>query len=179
MTCSWVIQVWLAFLTLQSGVVIVSHSMNAHTCCQVWVVSCNCLFVSLMSYDQHYLIPSDKRLRTHELYIQLVPGVKWKLWHLLVRLLTLRIQECGGIRYTWEVRRGQWQEASQQPLFWGTTRWHEVMSCNIQELFLAYVGPAKCWQSGISDIFNLNITGIWHILHTAHMTGAFTLPARR
>lgn len=55
-----------------SGVVIACHCMSARRCVQVSVASCEGLFIALMSYDQYYLIVSDKSLGTDEAYVQLM-----------------------------------------------------------------------------------------------------------
>lgn len=46
--------------------------MSARRCVQVSIASCEGLFIALMSYDQHYLILSDKSLGTDEAYLQLM-----------------------------------------------------------------------------------------------------------
>lgn len=46
--------------------------MSARRCVHVSGASCKGLFIALMSYDQHYLIPSDKSLGTGEAYVQLM-----------------------------------------------------------------------------------------------------------
>lgn len=46
--------------------------MSARRSVQVSLASCEGLFIALMSYDQHYLILSDKSLGTDEAYVQLM-----------------------------------------------------------------------------------------------------------
>lgn len=79
----------------------------------VSVASCNPPFTALMSYDQHYLIPSDKRLRTDEAHVQLMyiktvkpAGLIINLWNAGMQWrmsLTARTRRVGAPSSYWTV----------------------------------------------------------------------------